>query len=93
MIIDYAFAGSEIFSLHELHVCLLALSLGFRYDVMMSCWEKDPDERPTFAELTERLERIIQEDVPYMKMNSETGILMENKQKGTNVNNERGTFV
>lgn len=29
-----------------------------RYDVMMSCWETNPDDRPTFPELKETLMKL-----------------------------------
>ena len=57
---------------------------------MMTCWEEEPVERPAFSELTERLEQIIQEDVPYMKMDSEKGILKERKQQDTAAVKKKG---
>lgn len=38
----------------QVHFCYLR-----RYDVMLSCWEKCPDDRPTFEELFEILQEIL----------------------------------
>lgn len=46
--------------------CVQAIQRGYRmpqpedcpvtlYDIMLLCWHSDPDERPTFMELQERL--------------------------------------
>ena len=35
---------------------------------MMDCWKQTPDERPSFRELVERLERIMTEQVEYLDL-------------------------
>ena len=36
-----------------------------RYSLMTDCWKYDPDERPTFPELVERLEELMLKEVDY----------------------------
>ena len=35
-------------------------SLIFRYALMLDCWKKDPDKRPTFADVIKQLNVILQ---------------------------------
>ena len=35
---------------------------------MMECWKQNPDERPSFRELVERLERTMTEQVEYLDL-------------------------
>ena len=39
---------------------------------MVHCWQEDPDDRPTFVELAERLEQLIESDVPYLSLDADT---------------------
>ena len=32
---------------------------------MLDCWKDDPDDRPTFAQLTSTLEQMMTADTPY----------------------------
>ena len=36
---------------------------------MLDCWEGNPDERPTFAQLISTLERMMTVDAPYYDFN------------------------
>ena len=36
-----------------------------RYAMMLDCWKKDPDERPSFGQLISTLERMMTADTPY----------------------------
>ncbi|XP_078381578.1 fibroblast growth factor receptor 2-like [Oculina patagonica] len=38
------------------------------YQLMTRCWEDDPDGRPTFTELCQDLEELMQRDVPYLDL-------------------------
>ena len=40
-----------------------------RYQLMMDCWEHDPDERPTFAQLISTFEKMMTVDAPYYEFN------------------------
>jgi hypothetical protein len=44
-------------------------SLHYRYRVMTNCWEKVASERPTFKELTEPFEQMLQDDLEYLDLN------------------------
>ena len=35
---------------------------------MMDCWKQNPDERPSFLELVEKLERTMTEQVEYLDL-------------------------
>ena len=37
--------------------------------MIMECWKGDPDERPSFQELLERLERLMLQEVEYFDFN------------------------
>ena len=39
------------------------------YSLMMECWKQNPDERPSFQELVERLEQLMLQDVEYFDFN------------------------
>ena len=38
------------------------------YNVMFYCWEKDPDQRPTFTELVELLEQLLTSENDYIQL-------------------------
>ena len=42
--------------------------LSVSYAFMMECWKQNPDERPSFQELVERLERTMTEHVEYLDL-------------------------
>ena len=42
--------------------------LSVSYAFMMECWKQKPDERPSFQELVERLERTMTEQVEYLDL-------------------------
>ena len=42
---------------------------------MKDCWKRNPDERPSFPELVERLEQLMLQEVEYLDFN----LLDENK--------------
>lgn len=39
----------------------------FSYSVMKDCWKQDPDERPSFQQLLERLEQLMLQEVDYFQ--------------------------
>ena len=39
------------------------------YTLMTDCWKKDPDERPSFEELVERVEQMLLREVEYFDLN------------------------
>ena len=41
-----------------------------RYDIMMQCWSEEPEDRPTFSQLRERLETIMQKEVLYTDLDT-----------------------
>ena len=36
---------------------------------MTDCWKQDPDERPSFEELVERVEQMLLQEVEYFDLN------------------------
>ncbi|XP_073237928.1 tyrosine kinase receptor Cad96Ca-like [Porites lutea] len=40
------------------------------YSLMKDCWKQNPDERPSFPELVERLEQLMLQEVEYLDFNS-----------------------
>ena len=42
--------------------------LSVSYAFMMECWKQNPDERPSFQQLVERLERTMTEQVEYLDL-------------------------
>ena len=36
---------------------------------MTDCWKKDPEERPSFEELVERVEQMLLQEVEYFDLN------------------------
>ena len=42
--------------------------LSVSYAFMMECWKQNPDERPSFQGLVERLERTMTEQVEYLDL-------------------------
>ena len=43
-------------------------SLHYRYRVMTSCWNVDASERPSFKELTETFEQMLEDAVEYLDL-------------------------
>lgn len=42
----------------------------FSYKVMRSCWEINPDDRPTFHKLAAQFEKMLSEQVDYLDLSS-----------------------
>ena len=40
-----------------------------RYELMTDCWKEEPRSRPSFYQLIEKLEVIMQRDAPYLDLN------------------------
>ena len=40
-----------------------------RYELMTDCWKEEPRSRPSFNQLIEKLEVIMQRDAPYLDLN------------------------
>merc|ERR1719288_414935 len=40
----------------------------FMYNLMLECWNYDPDNRPTFKSLTHRLESCLQDSATYLQL-------------------------
>ncbi|XP_078365914.1 uncharacterized protein LOC144650130 [Oculina patagonica] len=38
------------------------------YQLMLNCWREDPSDRPTFESATRSLEKMLQEDTPYLDL-------------------------
>lgn len=51
----------------EKYAILLFYSV--RYSLMSSCWKENPEERPTFDQLTTTLENMMTKDCPYFDFN------------------------
>ena len=45
------------------------ICLPLSYTLMMDCWRKNPDERPSFQELVGRLEQLMLQEVEYFDFN------------------------
>lgn len=49
----------------------LLISVNFyRYKMMLDCWQDNPENRPTFTQIRENLEAIMQKDNPYLDLTS-----------------------
>lgn len=47
----------------------LLISVNFyRYIMMLDCWQGNPENRPTFTQIRENLEAIMQKDNPYLDL-------------------------
>ena len=47
----------------------LLISVNFyRYKMMLDCWQDNPENRPTFTQIRENLEAIMQKDNPYLDL-------------------------
>ena len=42
----------------------------FRFELVLTCWKDEPSERPTFESVTRSLEKMMQEDAPYLDFES-----------------------
>ena len=42
----------------------------FRFELVLTCWKDEPTERPTFESVTRSLEKMMQEDTPYLDFES-----------------------
>ena len=42
----------------------------FRFELVLACWKDEPSERPTFESVTRSLEKMMQEDAPYLDLES-----------------------
>ena len=40
-----------------------------RYELMTDCWKEEPRSRPSFYQLIEKLEVIMERDAPYLHLN------------------------
>ena len=40
-----------------------------RYELISDCWKEDPNIRPSFYRLIEKLEAIMERDAPYLNVN------------------------
>ena len=58
----------------------------YRYQTMLSCWQEDPDKRPTFEALTHELKEMENQHKVKHKTRTKT-----NKQRSNNNNNKNGT--
>lgn len=58
----------------------LTSSLFCSYEIMQTCWLQDPNERPTFAHLNERIDRYLMELAGYVSMGP--GICFPELQRG-----------
>ena len=38
------------------------------YNAMFYCWEKDPNQRPTFTELVQLLEQLLMSEIDYIEL-------------------------
>jgi len=59
--------------LKESFTSLIILQLNapfFRYELVLTCWKDEPRERPTFESVTRTLEKMMQEDTPYLDFES-----------------------
>ena len=42
-----------------------------RYELMTDCWKEEPHSRPSFYQLIEKLEVIMERDAPYLHLNED----------------------
>ena len=47
----------------------MSLTVSDRYQLMTECWKEDPRARPSFYQMIEKLEIIMQKDAPYLDVN------------------------
>ena len=48
---------------------LIDVVLYNRYELMTHCWKEDPCSRPSFFQIIEKLEVIMERDAPYLDVN------------------------
>ena len=48
---------------------LIDVVLYNRYELMTHCWKEDPSSRPSFFQIIEKLEVIMERDAPYLDVN------------------------
>ena len=63
---DAKTTGDE--SVKELQIGLFLIVYD-RYQLMTDCWKEEPKARPSFYQLIEKLEIIMQKDAPYLDVN------------------------
>ncbi len=63
---------SLLLFLMTLHIrvpqCTYTLFTIFRYKILLSCWEEDPDERPKFSELASTIAMMLEGIAGYMPL-------------------------
>ena len=64
---------AKLIVLKESFTSLIILKLNalfVRYELVLTCWKDEPSERPTFESATRTLEKMMQEDTPYLDFES-----------------------
>ena len=51
---------------------LMLGTFSFSYNIMLHCWELDPDNRPSFVEIINWLETILQSNAEYLELSQNT---------------------
>ena len=50
---------------------LSLLSVHDRYELISDCWKEDPRSRPSFFQLIQKMEVIMERDAPYLDVNKD----------------------
>ena len=56
-----------------------------RYQLMTDCWKEEPKARPSFYQLIEKLEIIMQKDAPYLDVNKHNEAHPSHTPEGRNI--------